>query len=119
MSKNIKRFVDNHGEQYDDFVLSLNAGYVDQDGDVCNQQKGIEDTFSIGMPVYGKETRQMLGRLRVGLFKNLHYSERTKEGEDIPVECWQVDGYKGDGEGIITYHQLHQDISLNKEFQNE
>lgn len=103
--KKILRFVDSHKNKYDDFTLSLSAGYIDDDGIISNQQKGIEDTFSIGMPVYSVSGEE-LGRLSIGLYKNLNYSEETEGGLNIPVMFWRIDGYRGKSQKIKTYHQI-------------
>lgn len=101
----LKRFIDNHDTKYDQFTLSLDAGSIGEDGIIGYQQLGILDTFSIGMPIYTYDN-EYIGRLSVGLFKNLNYSKKTTDGLDIPVECWRVDGYKGKPQKIKTYHQL-------------
>lgn len=101
----VGRFIDNHNVEYDDFTLGLKAGYVSRDGRIDNQQRGIESTFSVGMPVYGEKSGELLGRLNLHLYQHLNYTTKTVDGDDIPVEGWKIDGYEGKGEDIITYHQ--------------
>src|SRR5574344_323508 len=107
--KSLKRFVDTYNNNYDEFTLSLDAGSVDKDGCICNSQLGIQDTFAVGMPVYGEDGRE-IGRLSIGLFQNLNYSDRAKGELKIPVEFWKVEGYKSQYQKIRTYHQM---IALN------
>lgn len=107
MSKTIKRFVDDckRRKKHSDFILSLSAGRVTSDGIVTGQQRGAEDTFSLGMPIYD-EAGSFLGKLELGLFDNLNYSSKTKEGLDIPVEKWMIHGYSGESKKLKTYWQV-------------
>jgi hypothetical protein len=112
MSVTIKRFVYDLDRVCDDFTLGLDAGYIGKDGIIGQQQKGAEDTFSIGMPVYDKDNNE-IGRLSIGLFKNLNYATRPDDGLDIPVEHWRVDGYTGEVQNIKTYWQVKADDPVN------
>ena len=106
----IKRFVDDCDTKYDDFTLSLSAGYIDEEGAICNEQMGAKDTFSIGMPVYAEDGNE-IGRLSIGLLRNLNYYSRTEDALKIPVEYWRVDGYTGDVQNIKTYHQVRAELA--------
>ena len=97
----IKTFIDEYKTKYDKNTLSYFAGEICEDGDITNQQKGAEDTFAIGMPVYDEQGKE-LGRLSIGLFDNLNYSADIK----IPVHTWRVDGYKGERKKIKTFYQI-------------
>jgi hypothetical protein len=102
----IKLFIDEYKTKYDDKVLSYYAGEICEDGDITNQQKGAEDTFSIGMPIYD-ESGAELGRLSIGLFENLTYNTPDIDIK-IPVYTWRVDGYKSDiRKKIKTYYQIN------------
>jgi hypothetical protein len=105
MSKTIKLFIQDCTTKYEDFNLSLRSGYIDEEGCICNAQMGALETFSVGMPVYG-ENGDEIGRLSIGLFKNLNYANDNIDLE-IPVEYWKVDGYKGKRQSIKTYHQMN------------
>ena len=100
----IKRFIDDCLTEYGDFDLSLRAGYIDEDGCICNAQVGALKTFSVGMPIYGDDDVE-IGRLSIGLFKNLNWSN-DKIDLEIPVDFWKVEGYKGKRQNVRTYHQL-------------
>lgn len=103
-AKTIKRFVADKRPRYSDFQLGLSAGYIDKDGVICRTQMGALETFSVGMPIYTEDDKE-IGRLSIGLFKNLNYSQEHFDG-DIPVEYWRVDGYSGDIQNIKTYWQV-------------
>ena len=112
MKNNIKLFVRDLNAEYKGLNISLSAGYIDKDGIIGNQQAGIEETFSIGMPVYG-ESHEEIGRLSIGLFKSLDYYDRAElRGEmlDIPVEYWRVEGYDGGAQKIKTYWQVKSEL---------
>lgn len=100
----IRKFVNTHDDKPSDFTLSLSAGYIDEEGHICNQQHGAEDTFAVGMPIY-TEQNELIGNLSIGLFKNLNYAEKTEDGLDIPVYFWKVDGYSGKRQTVKTYFQ--------------
>jgi hypothetical protein len=100
----VKCFVYTHEEKYSDFLLGLSAGYIDEEGRICNQQKGAEDTLAIGMPIY-TEQYELIGNLSIGLWEHLDYAERTSDGQEIPVYHWKVDGYKGKRQNVKTYYQ--------------
>lgn len=100
----INRFVKTYSDKHSDFTLSLSAGYVDKNGIICNEQFGAKDTFAIGMPVYSEDGEE-LGRLSIGLWKNLDYATRTEDGLEIPAEHWRIDGYSGERQPIKTYFQ--------------
>ena len=109
--ENIKLFIKEYKTKYDDKTLSYNAGEICKDGDITNQQKGAEETFAIGMPVYDKYGNE-LGKLSIGLFKNLDYHAPDIDIK-IPAYTWRVDGYKADSRKIIkTYYQLIKEQSL-------
>jgi hypothetical protein len=102
----IRTFIDDCTTEYKEFNLSLRAGYIDEDGIICNAQMGAIDTFSVGMPVYDDDGVE-LGRLSIGLWKNLNWSQ-DKIDIEIPVHHWRVDGYKGKQQTVKTWHQLKQ-----------
>lgn len=103
----IKTFIDDCKTEYKDFNLSLRAGYIDEQGVICNAQQGALDTFSVGMPVYSEDGVE-LGRLSIGLWKSLDWSQ-DKVGMEIPVHHWRVDNYKGKQQTVKTYHQINQE----------
>jgi hypothetical protein len=103
--KNIKLFINEYKTKYDNKTLSYYAGEICQDGDITNQQRGAEETFCIGMPIFDEEGNE-LGKLSIGLFEDLNYSVLDMEIK-IPVETWRVDGYKSDvRKRIKTYYQV-------------
>lgn len=102
----IKTFIDDCTTEYKEFELSLRAGYIDEDGIICNAQMGAIDTFSVGMPVYDDDGVE-LGRLSIGLWKNLDWAQ-DKIDIKIPAHYWRVDGYKGKKQTVKTWHQLKQ-----------
>ena len=111
-NKYIRRFVDYHNKMPSDFILSLKAGYVDEDGDIVGGQYGAIDTFCIGMPMYDLLGR-MVGRLELTLFDYLKYSSRTEENIEIPVEEWRIKDYKGQRQEVLTYYQAKEKGLLN------
>jgi hypothetical protein len=96
----IKQFIDEYKKDYSE-LLKYFAGEICENGEITNQQKGAEETFSVGMPVYDIDGKE-LGRLSIGLFSNLNYHT---EGIIIPVETWKVDNYKGKRQKIKTFYQ--------------
>jgi len=104
MKKLIKLFINEYKTKYDDKTLSYYAGEICEDGDITNQQAGAEETFSIGMPVYDTDNKE-IGKLSIGLFDNLNYSADLDI--KIPVYTWRVDGYKGKRKSIKTYYQVN------------
>lgn len=99
----IKLFINEYNNKYDDKTLQYRAGEICEDGDITNQQLGAEETFAIGMPIYDEEGNE-LGKLSIGLFKNLNYS--TPPTITIPVYTWRVDGYRAaKRKRIYTYYQ--------------
>ena len=96
----IKRFIDEYKNDYSESLKYL-AGEICENGNITNQQNGAEETFSVGMPVYSADGDE-LGRLSIGLFDNLDYST---DGIKIPVETWQVKGYKGKRQKVKTFYQ--------------
>lgn len=102
--QHIKLFINEYKNKYDKQTLSYKAGEICEDGDITHQQKGAEETFSIGMPIYDKDGNE-LGRLSVGLLENLDYHTPDIDIE-IPVYTWRVDGYKGKRQTIKTFYQL-------------
>lgn len=72
-------------------------------------QKGAEDTFSIGQPVYD-ETDHLLGYLGIILFESLDYGHpNNKQGVRIPVEAWGImlpTKYCEVGTRVRTYWQM-------------
>lgn len=113
MHKDIRRFVDYHNKIPSDFKLSLEAGNVDEDGDIDGGQYGAIDTFCIGMPMYDLSGR-MVGRLELTLFDALNYTTRTEENMEIPVEKWRIKDYKGPRQKVLTYYQAKERGLLNK-----
>ena len=99
----IKLFINEYKNKYDKKTLSYTAGEICEGGEITNQQKGAEETFSIGMPVYNKDGNE-LGKLSIGLFESLNYSTPDLDFK-IPVYTWRVDGYKGKRQIIKTYYQ--------------
>lgn len=108
----IKQFVRTHDDKYSDFILGLDAGYIDGEGHICQAQHGIQDTFAVGMPVYDTQEK-LIGNLSIGLFEHLDYAERASNGMEIPVYYWRVDGYEGERQNIKTYHQVLAAPELN------
>ncbi len=93
------------GVRYDDCDKFSN-GFIDSDGNICYEQKGAEDTFSIGMPVYSLDG-VLLGRLTRGFYRHLDYTTKDGMGNNIPVPTWRVDGFKGEGStDYKTYWQM-------------
>lgn len=103
----IKRFIDTC--EVDEELLQYSAGIVAKYGSgfiVTYQQKGAEETFSIGQPVYDR-ARNKLGYLGLGMYKNLDYSG-CRSGELIPCECWSIcnpTSYCKHGVAVYTYWQ--------------
>jgi len=110
----IKIFIKEHKKKYSKFTLNLSAGYIDKDGNICSQQSGAEDTFAVGMPMYD-EKGNFIGRLSVGIFDGLYYSEYTGEGQKIPVYYWKIEDYKGEYTKVKTYYQRFNKLKLIKE----
>lgn len=106
-NKDIRRFVNYHNIMPSNFKLSLEAGDVDEDGDIVGGQYGAIDTFCIGMPMYDLLGR-MLGRLELTLFDALNYGTRTEENIEIPVEHWRIKDYKGPRQKVLTYYQAKE-----------
>lgn len=111
--RDIRRFVDYHNKIPSDFELSLEAGDVDDDGDIIRGQYGAIDTFCIGMPMYDLLGR-MVGRLELTLFNALNYTTRTEENIEIPVEKWRIKDYKGPRQKVLTYYQAKEKGLLDK-----
>lgn len=107
MHRDIRRFVNYHGQMPSDFTLSLKAGKVDEDGNVDGGQYGAIDTFCVGMPMYSTDGK-MLGRLELTLFDYLSYSDQTEEGMPIPVERWRIKDYTGPTTEVLTYYQAKE-----------
>lgn len=99
----IKRFVD---YQKGDYPTKYNAGYItERYGDflIAESQKGAEETFSIGQPVYDIENN-LMGYLGIGLYANLDYATEIR----IPVEYWKIclpTKYCITGKSVYTYWQ--------------
>lgn len=102
--KQIKLFINEYKTKYDDQTLTYKAGEICEDGDITNQQKGAEDTFAIGMPIYDTDGKE-LGKLSIGLFNNFNYHTPDLDIE-IPVFTWRIDGYKGERKIIKTFYQI-------------
>lgn len=99
------RFVDQKPVT-DSFVLGLSAGKIDDRAIIAYAQRGIEDTFSIGQPVYDNENN-LVGYMAIRLFENLDYSG-LYNGESIPSYTWAIDKptqYCKKGIFIKTYWQ--------------
>lgn len=112
-NEKIRKFVFYHNKMPSDFKLSLDAGDVDEDGDMVGGQYGAIDTFCIGMPMYDLLGR-MVGRLELTLFDYLNYTTRTEENIEIPVEKWRIKDYKGPRQKVLTYYQAKEKGLLNK-----
>ena len=102
--RNYNLFVDTHSVS----DCTYFAGRVAKDDRffVAYEQKGANDTFSIGMPVYDKDNH-LMGYLGIGFYHNLNYSIRFN-GESIPVERWEICNptkYCEVGKSIYTYPQ--------------
>lgn len=102
--KQLRNFIGCYDLMPSDFILGLDAGYISTDGTLGGAQVGAMKTFAVGMPIYSLKG-EYLGRLSVGLYDILTYTERTEEGIEIPVEDWKVEGYKGEWQKILTYYQ--------------
>lgn len=90
--------------------LKYDAGivydYSDNEFIIANEQKGAEDTFSIGQPIYDKQ-KNKLGYLGIGMYKNVNYYCENIE-EQIPVYYWKICNYTKyckSGVKIFTYWQ--------------
>lgn len=108
----VKLFIKDCLTKYGEFELGLRAGYIDEDGIICNGQMGAIDTFSVGMPVYSEDGVE-IGKLSIGLWKNLNWSQ-DKVDFEIPAHHWRVDGYKGERQTVKTYHQVASLTDKNK-----
>lgn len=108
MKKEIKLFINEYNTKYNDKTLSYRAGEICEDGDITNQQAGAEETFSIGMPVYDSDNKE-IGRLSIGLFDNLNYSADLDI--PIPVNTWRIDKYKGKRQIIKTFYQVRNNLT--------
>lgn len=102
--KQLRNFIGCYDLMPSDFILGLDAGGINTDGIISGSQVGALETFAVGMPIYSLKG-EYLGRLSVGLYDRLNYTERTEEGIEIPVEYWKVEGYKGEWQKILTYYQ--------------
>lgn len=114
----IKQFIDKYSISEDD--LKYSAGTVKQYDDgrfiVAYQQRGAEDTFSVGMPVYDENDYKM-GYLGIGLFNNLDYADRYN-GESIPVYHWEImkpTSYCKPGKKVFTYWQRYNCTSIGSD----
>jgi hypothetical protein len=110
----LRRFIDCYDLIPSDFKLSLDAGYITTAGTIGGMQQGALETFAVGMPIYSLEGKY-LGRLSIGLYDNLNYAKRTKEGIEIPVEEWKIEGYEGEWQKILTYYQAKEKGLLKNE----
>ncbi|MDR0497682.1 MAG: hypothetical protein LBH42_08720 [Treponema sp.] len=110
-----KRFVTQESVERD--LLKYSAGQVSDDRErliIAYQQKGAEDTFSIGQPVYDKEYN-LMGYMEIIVWGSLDYSERFN-GENIPVEHWAIGNptkYCRVGKQVLTYWQRWEAESCN------
>ena len=78
--------IDEESLNYDAGIV---LGYDDGEFIISKEQKGAENTFSVGQPIYDKN-KNKLGYLGIGLYKNLdYYCENVKE-EKIPVYYWKI-----------------------------
>lgn len=71
-------------------------------------QKGAEDTFSIGQPVYDDDNN-LMGYLGIILFESLNYS--TDRNMRIPVETWGIilpTKHCDLGKHVHTYWQIKE-----------
>lgn len=99
------RFIDVAHEK---MATKYNAGIVheyDNGYIVVYEQKGAEETFSIGQPVYDEEGNVM-GYLGIGMYDSLTYANDVEE--KIPVEHWTIclpTRFCESGKKIYTYYQ--------------
>lgn len=112
--KQLRNFIGYYDLMPSDFILGLDAGHINTDGTISGMQVGAQKTFAVGMPIYSLKG-EYLGRLSVGLYDILNYTERTEEGIEIPVEEWKIEGYKGEWQKILTYYQAKEKGLLKNE----
>ena len=114
--KKLRNFIGCYDLMPSDFILGLDAGHINTDGTIGGMQQGALETFAVGMPIYSLKG-EYLGRLSVGLYDNLNYTERTEEGIKIPVEDWKIEGYKGEYQKILTYYQAKERGFMKHQYQ--
>lgn len=113
------RFINDDGSVYDakpKFIEQLKIKDMDRQysaGIVCNtdgnyiigyEQRGAEETFSIGQPVYDKD-KNIMGWLGIGLYEDLDYSAKVR----VPCEYWQIclpTKFCKVGKQVYTYWQM-------------
>lgn len=85
----IERFIDHYKDK--EVEIKYSAGIVEKyyNGDfiIVHEQKGAEETFSVGQPVYD-EDKNLMGYLGIGLFQSLNYY--TDNNIRIPAEHWRI-----------------------------
>lgn len=124
VKKDIRLFVDQEPVN-DEFILGLSAGTVSgEDGryHVAYAQRGAEETFSIGQPVYDSDNN-LMGYLEIGVLDSLDYATNGKfNGESIPVEYWGIGKptkYCEIGKQVFTYWQRWKTGDKDKRENNE
>lgn len=82
----IDKFINQNSEQ----ATTYDAGVVIEDNGefiIGYEQKGAEETFSIGQPIYDIEGN-IMGWLGIGLYDALDYA--TDKNVRIPCEYWKI-----------------------------
>jgi len=109
------------GEHLFEVCLNCYAGRVGMpDNTVDYFQKGAEDLFSIGQPVFDDtEEGRLMGYLGVDLWEHLNYSTDGRYNKiEIPAERWRIfcpTKYCEPGKKIILYWQKFRDSNVKKE----
>lgn len=117
--KYLKRFVDQLNFEIDKNNLKYDAGRVFLHNGhyiIDRAQKGAEETFSVGQPVYN-DNGDLLGYLCIGLFQNLNYGNQIR----IPVENWEISLPTKEcrsGVHVKTYWQKERDADETLAMEN-
>ena len=107
----IPRFVDQ--QENKDVATKYDAGHVcvkNNEFMIGYEMKGAQETFSIGQPVFDKDSN-LMGYLGIGLYSSLDYSSLDYSNminTSIPVEYWKIclpTSYCKEGKQVYTYWQ--------------
>lgn len=111
----MNRFIDRYKDKNID--TQYDAGVVHKNGNdfaIAYEQKGAEETFSIGQPVYDKD-KNLMGYLGIGLYASLDYS--TEGQVRIPCEYWMIclpTKYCIAGKKVYTYWQTQAESEVEE-----